>query len=232
MVGPSTKAVSFRRRTDTGTSCRSHGPIQLVVCQFWCLTWGSDGFSVLTTDSSGGWGAFYLNPLTPHPIGSWTGRDTFQGTQLGVAWEWNHNPGPNKYTVDNGRTLSTATITDDLFHPRNTLTHRLHGQFPVGTVAAAAPIMGHKVSVRVSLDTRASGTKLAQFYYSDDGSSFTQLGPSAQLSSGWQIFMGCDIQFCDRGTWRTDLDPPVQGRLGGSTTDWVIAPSNPYCIFP
>jgi beta-xylosidase len=59
-----------------------------------------------------------------------------------------------------------------------------------GTVVATAPITGRRVWFRVSLDARASGTKLAQFYYSTDGSSFTQLGPSAQLSSGWQIFVG------------------------------------------
>jgi beta-xylosidase len=99
------------------------------------VTWGSDGFPVLTTDSSGGWGKSYAYPLPPHPGGNWTGTDAFAGTQLGVAWEWNHNPDPTKYAVNNGLTLSTATVTDDLFHARNTLTHRIHGEFPTGTVA-------------------------------------------------------------------------------------------------
>ncbi len=211
------------------------------------ITWGSDGFPALTTDSSGGWGLSYANPLPIHPLGSWTGTDTFEGTQLNVAWEWNHNPDPTKYTVNAGLTLSAATVTDDLFHARNTLTRRPHGEFPVGTVAidftkmadgdvtglaafrdvtswigvvrngtsytiqvrtnatqnedtwattgtgtvtATANITGRKVWLRVSMDARASGTKLAQFYYSTDGTGFTQLGPSASLSSAWQIFVG------------------------------------------
>ncbi|PMD41274.1 glycoside hydrolase family 43 protein [Hyaloscypha variabilis F] len=211
------------------------------------ITWGSDGFPILTTDSSGGWGASYANPLPPRPLSNWTGTDTFQGTELGVSWEWNHNPDATKYAVNNGLTLSTATITDDLFHARNTLVHRLHGEFPVGTVgidfanmadgdiaglaafrdvtswigvlrnstsytlqvrvnstqdestwattstgivAASIPITSLKLWLRVSMDARASGTKLAQFSYSTDGSTFTDLGPEAPLSSGWQIFVG------------------------------------------
>jgi len=211
------------------------------------ITWGRDGFPVLTTDSSGAWGKSYPNPLPPRPLGSWVGTDTFRGTQLGVAWEWNHNPDPTKYSVDDGLTLRTASITDDLFHARNTLTHRIHGEYPVGTVAmdftnmadgdaaglaafrdltswigvirngtaytvevrvnatqdlsdwsttstgrvtATAPITGRKIWFRVSMDARASGTKTAQFSYSTDGSFFTQLGPVAPLSSGWEIFMG------------------------------------------
>lgn len=211
------------------------------------ITWGSDGFPILTTDSTGGWAKSYPIPLSSHPLGSWTGTDMFNGTQLGVDWEWNHNPDPTKYIVNNGLTLKTATITDDLFHARNTLTHRLYGEYPVGTVAmdftnmadgditglaafrdltswigvirngtgysivvranatqdesswnttstgtvtATASITVHTVWLRVSLDARANGNKLAQFSYSTDGLQFKQLGPPAQLSSGWQIFVG------------------------------------------
>ncbi len=150
--------------------------------------------------------------------------------------------------VNNGLTLSTATVTDDLFHARNTLTHRLHGEYPIGTVAvdvtnmgdgdvcglaafrdvtswigivrngtsyavqvrvnatqdestwattstgtaaaAVALVPGRKVWLRVSMDARASGSKLANFGYRLDGISFVNLGPPAHLSSGWEIFMG------------------------------------------
>jgi len=211
------------------------------------ITWGSDGFPVLTADSNGGWGASYAYPLPAHPLAAWTGTDTFQGKSLGVAWEWNHNPDPSKYTVNNGLTLSTTTVTSDLYKARNTLTHRIHGEYPVGTVAidftnmadgdrcglaafrdrsasigimrsgstytiqvvhnmtqdestwattstgtlmATAPITGKKVWFRTSLDARASGTKLANFYYSIDGKNFTQLGPSYTLWTNWAYFMG------------------------------------------
>lgn len=99
------------------------------------VTWGSDDFPVFVTDSNGGWGTSYTTPLTTRPLPDWTGIDNFEGTSLGPAWEWNHNPDPSKYTVENGLTLFTATVTDDLYLARNTLTHRIHGEFPTGTIA-------------------------------------------------------------------------------------------------
>ncbi|KAF2182260.1 glycoside hydrolase family 43 protein [Zopfia rhizophila CBS 207.26] len=98
------------------------------------VTWGSDDFPVFVPDASGGWGASYSMPLPARPLSNWTGTDTFQGTSLSPAWEWNHNPDNTKYKVNNGLTLSTATVTDDLYAARNTLTHRIHGEFPVGTI--------------------------------------------------------------------------------------------------
>lgn len=98
------------------------------------VTWGSDGFPRLTTSSSGGWGATYPMPLPERSMASWTGTDTFSGSSLGPDWEWNHNPDPSRYSVSNGLTLRTATVTSDLYSARNTLTHRIHGEFPVGTI--------------------------------------------------------------------------------------------------
>ncbi|KAI1737917.1 glycoside hydrolase family 43 protein [Xylaria scruposa] len=95
------------------------------------LTWGSDGFPILTT-SNGAWGKTYPMPAAARPLGSLTGTDSFNGTTLGPAWEWNHNPDPTKFSVNNGLTLSTATVTTDLYQARNTLTHRIHG--PTSTV--------------------------------------------------------------------------------------------------
>lgn len=64
----------------------------------------------------------------------WTKTNTLSGTVLGVDWEWNHNPDATKYVVNDGLTLSTATITSDIFAARNTLTHRCHGTLSVATV--------------------------------------------------------------------------------------------------
>ncbi|KAI0096280.1 glycoside hydrolase family 43 protein [Nemania sp. FL0031] len=97
------------------------------------VTWGSDGFPVLTT-SSGAWGKAYPMPATAHPLGSLTGTDSFNGTALGAAWEWNHNPDTTKFTVNNGLTLSTATVTSDIYQARNTLTHRIHGPTSTATI--------------------------------------------------------------------------------------------------
>ncbi|PNP59295.1 hypothetical protein FNYG_14957 [Fusarium nygamai] len=99
------------------------------------ITWGSDGFPTLQT-VNGKWAESYPYPLPKNDnTQGWIGGDTFWGNKLGPKWEWNHNPDTSKFSLDNpGLTLRTATVTDDLYKAKNTLTHRLHGKFPVGTV--------------------------------------------------------------------------------------------------
>jgi beta-xylosidase len=97
------------------------------------VTWGSDGFPSVTT-VNGAWGQSYPYTLPQRPLPPTTGTDTFSGTSLGPAWEWNQIPDPTKFTVNNGLRLSTATVTTDLYQARNTLTHRIHGPNGVGTV--------------------------------------------------------------------------------------------------
>ena len=66
-----------------------------------------------------------------------------------------------------------------------------------GTVAATAPITGYRVWLRVSLDARASGTKLAQFYYSAEAlaslSSVHRLSCLRAGRSSWAIGLGYSI---------------------------------------
>ncbi|KEY64414.1 hypothetical protein S7711_08472 [Stachybotrys chartarum IBT 7711] len=97
------------------------------------ITWTSDGWPTIQT-VGGAWGANYRYPVTPVSLGSTTGRDTFTGTSLGPQWEWNHNPDTSRFTVNNGLTLSAATVTNDLYWARNTLTKRIHGPQGVGTL--------------------------------------------------------------------------------------------------
>jgi beta-xylosidase len=99
------------------------------------LTWGSDGFPVLET-VNGGWGQSYPNPLpTNNSVPSWIGGDQFWGNSLSPMWEWNHNPDTTKFSFSEpGLILQTATLTNDLYHARNTLTHRPNQQFPIGTL--------------------------------------------------------------------------------------------------
>ncbi|KAJ0296062.1 hypothetical protein COL922a_014019, partial [Colletotrichum nupharicola] len=100
------------------------------------ITWDEDGFPVLVT-VNGSWGLWYPCPLpeTEEEVPSWTGVDDFEGQVLGPAWQWNHNPDTTKFTLnDPGLTLHTATVTNDLYAARNTLTHRIHGAKPYGTV--------------------------------------------------------------------------------------------------
>ncbi|KAJ5439033.1 uncharacterized protein N7458_010031 [Penicillium daleae] len=97
------------------------------------ITWGSDGFPVIST-ANGGWGTSYPYPVTPQVLSSPTGTDNFQGSSLGPQWEWNHNPNPSYYSINNGLTLRTATVTNDLYAARNTLTHRILGPQSYATI--------------------------------------------------------------------------------------------------
>ncbi len=98
------------------------------------ISWSGDGWPVLQT-VNGRWGASYPRPNLPwHPVAPLTGTDTFAGTTLGPQYEWNHNPDTSKVTVNNGLRLATATVTNDLYNARNTLTRRIQGPSSTATV--------------------------------------------------------------------------------------------------
>jgi len=97
------------------------------------ITWTSDGWPVLQT-VNGRWGVNYPMPLPARPVKPLTGTDTFAGTTLGPQWEWNHDPDTSRYAVNNGLTLQTATVTNDLYAARNTLTHRIQGPTSTATI--------------------------------------------------------------------------------------------------
>ncbi|MEJ2859121.1 MULTISPECIES: RICIN domain-containing protein [unclassified Saccharothrix] len=100
------------------------------------ITWTADGWPVLQT-VNGTWGTNYPKPNLPAPprqVKPMVGSDTFTGPALGPQWEWNHNPDNSKYTVSNGLKLSTASVTNDLYAARNTLTHRIQGPTSTATI--------------------------------------------------------------------------------------------------
>ena len=97
------------------------------------LTWTSDGWPQLVTDG-GAWGKTYPIPVqTTKTVPAPVGTDTFAGSALSHEWEWNHNPDNSKWKLSGGLILQTATITNDLFTARNTLTHRIIGPKSSGT---------------------------------------------------------------------------------------------------
>ncbi|KAJ4314180.1 hypothetical protein N0V94_006594 [Neodidymelliopsis sp. IMI 364377] len=98
------------------------------------VTWGADGFPVFVKGDNGGWGKTYPRPLPTRPAKPLTGTYRFEGPSLGPTFEWNHNPDISKFSVNKGLTLQTASNTSDLYAARNTLTHRVFGEFPVGTI--------------------------------------------------------------------------------------------------
>ncbi|WP_328855533.1 family 43 glycosylhydrolase [Microbispora hainanensis] len=100
------------------------------------ITWTSDGWPTVQT-VNGAWGGSYPYPNVPRPprqVKPPTGTDTFTGSRLGPEWEWNHNPDTSRYSVGNGLRLQTATVTNDLYSARNTLTHRILGPSSTATI--------------------------------------------------------------------------------------------------
>jgi beta-xylosidase len=98
------------------------------------LKWNTDGWPVLQITGNA-WGVSYPYPLPPHPLNPLTGIESFKGATLSPEWEWNHNPDNSKWSVGGGLMLKTATVTDDLYRARNTLTHRILGPESTATIA-------------------------------------------------------------------------------------------------
>lgn len=61
-----------------------------------------------------------------------------------------------------------------------------------GVTVASTSTSARKVWLRIKADIRpgGSGTKNAQFYWSTDGNTFTQIGGNFAMKTEWQFFMG------------------------------------------
>ncbi|MCE3252267.1 MAG: xylosidase [Cellvibrio sp.] len=212
------------------------------------VTW-SNGWPSVTL-VNGQWGASYPFPNLPcgaDKVKPRNVKDTFTTTTLNHAWEWNHNPDNSKWSTGNGLTLRTATVTNDLYAARNTLTRRIEGPRAIATIeldysamqngdvsglaalrdlsawigvkkangatrvvttsgaaldsswntsnvgaeTASAAINGGKIWLRVDADVRTtSGGGTARFYYSTNGTQFTQLGGVFTMKREWNYFLG------------------------------------------
>ncbi|MCJ7446618.1 MAG: family 43 glycosylhydrolase [Bacteroidales bacterium] len=81
----------------------------------------------------------YRKPETSadHPVKVLPTSDEFSDPELGLQWQWNHNPVDSKWSLTESKgwlRLKTATVTDDLKFARNTLTQRIFGPYSTGTV--------------------------------------------------------------------------------------------------
>ncbi|PQE32775.1 xylosidase glycosyl protein [Rutstroemia sp. NJR-2017a WRK4] len=124
------------------------------------ITWDSEGWPVINF-VGGTWGQQYPLPnidgVKPASNETFLGADNFAGSALGPQWEWNHNPDHTKYTVGNGLTLKTATVTSDLYAARNTLTHRILGPQSVGTISMDISSMANGDRAGLSVFRDVSG---------------------------------------------------------------------------
>lgn len=99
------------------------------------VTW-NDGWPAVTL-VNGQWGGTYPFPNLPcgaNRVKPPASKDTFAGKTLSHEWEWNHNPDNSKWSSGAGLTLQTATVTDDLYAARNTLTRRIEGPVSIATI--------------------------------------------------------------------------------------------------
>ena len=123
------------------------------------MTWGDDGWPTLQmTDNR--WSASYPMPDIAgpsHQIHSPTGTDAFRTPALSAEWEWNHNPDNSKWSAGHGLRLETATVTDDIYAARNTLTHRILGPASTATIVLndAAMKDGDRAGLSMLRDTSA-----------------------------------------------------------------------------
>lgn len=97
------------------------------------FTWTEDGWPQIVRVNNE-WDKTYPTPAQSNKTMRPTTRlDAFQGPSLSPEWEWNHNPDDSAWSFDSGLQLRTATVTDDLFAARNTLTRRIPGPKSAGT---------------------------------------------------------------------------------------------------
>ncbi|WP_221312966.1 glycoside hydrolase family 43 protein [Granulicella aggregans] len=97
------------------------------------LTWNADGWPSLNLVDNI-WPQTVPYPLSPQGKVSHTGTDHFLGASLDPQWEWNHNPDNTKWSLHKGLKLETATVGNDIYAARNTLTHRILGPVSNATI--------------------------------------------------------------------------------------------------
>lgn len=84
---------------------------------------------------NGQWGGSYPFPdvvcrgVPPRPT-----SDDFTSSTLAHEWEWNHNPENDRWSTGDGLFLETATVTNDLYLAKNTLTRRIEGPVSIATI--------------------------------------------------------------------------------------------------
>ncbi|MFI7219829.1 family 43 glycosylhydrolase [Micromonospora maritima] len=146
------------------------------------ITWTSDGWPQIQT-VNGGWGSSYPSPLPSRPVQPMTGTDTFTGSTLSHQWEWNHNPDNTRWSVGDGLRLQTATVTNDLYSARNTVTRRIQGPTSTATVELDYSAMrdGDRSGLAMLRDSSAwIGVRR------DNGATRVVMTNNLTMDSGWR----------------------------------------------
>lgn len=87
--------------------------------------------------------------------------DDFDSPELGLQWQFNHNPDRGKYSLTERKgflRLHTATVTDSIMKARNTVCERIFGPFAEGTAKLDVSQMktGDKAGLCIIQNSKAS----------------------------------------------------------------------------
>jgi len=194
------------------------------------ITWGSDGWPTFNKVNNA-WGKEYPFPSVQTdkkaslPIGTYN----FGSPALHHQWEWNHNPDNTKWSLladGGGLELQTATVTNDLYLARNTLSHRIRGPKSRGTfrVNVASLADGDRAGVAALRDRSAyigvwkEGDKTRMVAVNG----LTMDGNWKTLSNGTIAASGPVLAAGDDVWLRivADVTPAFNGGSPGSATFW------------
>ncbi|BCS28213.1 putative xylosidase/glycosyl hydrolase [Aspergillus puulaauensis] len=101
------------------------------------VTWDEDGWPSVILDDAGAWGASYDFPVvSDKEVAGIPTSYNFLQDALNAEWEWNHNPDNEQWSIseNEGLVLRTASVTDDLYQAKNTLTRRIPGPNATATL--------------------------------------------------------------------------------------------------
>lgn len=139
------------------------------------VTWGSDGWPVIGNSgidvSKGGTAYEKPNVGQSYPRTTLPTNDTFTSLELGLQWQWNHQPDANAWSLaDNPGSLRlyTTGTAQDLKHARNSLTQRMMALHNEGTQNSRKPQVYGTVKIDLSdmKDGDVSGLAVFQDPYS------------------------------------------------------------------
>jgi len=157
IYGPYEKKVVMHDTSNTPYGIHQGGLIQLKNGDWWCLimddrgpigrtmrlepvTWENGWPMIGRKNDKGEWVGVdtYKKPNVGgvQPIKVPATADEFNSPKLGLQWQWNHNPDPQKWslTEHKGYMRLKASNAKNLTDARNTLTQRVQGPYSEGSV--------------------------------------------------------------------------------------------------
>jgi beta-xylosidase len=152
VYGPYEHKLVMDSRTTSDDALHQGGMVQLKDGSWWFIimenagplgrrpnlepvTW-VDGWPILGKAGKGVTTWPKPNVGRAYPITVPATTDEFDSPELGLQWQWNHNPDPVNWSLTQrpGYMRLTAGRAADLRHARNTLTQRVQGPKSIGTV--------------------------------------------------------------------------------------------------